>query len=241
MCEAVLFDFGGTLDADGVPWKERALRLYREEGVAASPEAFDPLFYRADDALVGALPPRCSLLETATRLFAAVTEELRPGDHELARRVTERFVADIARHAATSASILSRLRSRYRLGLVSNFYGNLSAVCDDLGLSRFFGVIIDSTTVGHSKPDPRIFEMALAGLGVAAQDAVFVGDSLRRDMAGARGVGMPHVWLVGEGETASRACCPGDPIIRSLDELEALLGSPTASAGDPSILPRALA
>ena len=36
--KAVLFDFGGTLDADGVPWKERVARLYRDEGVSIEPE-----------------------------------------------------------------------------------------------------------------------------------------------------------------------------------------------------------
>jgi FMN phosphatase YigB (HAD superfamily) len=241
MREAVLFDFGGTLDADGVPWKARALRLYRDAGVAASPEVFDPIFYRADDALVGALPARCSLRETVTRLFGAVTEALRPGDRDLTRRVTDRFVADVERHAAVSASVLSRLRGRYRLGLVSNFYGNLTAVCDDVGLSAFFNVIVDSTQVGHSKPDPRIFETALAALGVSPRDAVFVGDSLRRDMAGARGLGMSHVWLAAEGETATSACCPGDPVIRSLGELDRLLGSSEESTRERPTHPRALA
>ncbi len=33
---SVLFDFGGTLDADGIPWKERFFRLYQAEGLALS-------------------------------------------------------------------------------------------------------------------------------------------------------------------------------------------------------------
>jgi len=55
-CTAVLFDFGGTLDADGVPWRERFRRLFRQEGVDIAPEAFDRAFYAADDALLGAIP-----------------------------------------------------------------------------------------------------------------------------------------------------------------------------------------
>ena len=53
--ETVLFDFGGTLDSDGVAWKERFFALYRSEGLDLSAEAFAPAFYAADDALVGAL------------------------------------------------------------------------------------------------------------------------------------------------------------------------------------------
>src|SRR2546428_593293 len=53
---AVLFDFGGTLDADGLAWKERVYRLFRDEGVAVERERFDPLFHPAADPLVGDSP-----------------------------------------------------------------------------------------------------------------------------------------------------------------------------------------
>ena len=64
---AVLFDFGGTLDADGLAWKERVYRLFREEGVAVERERFDPLFHAADDALVGTLSPTTSFDATVAR------------------------------------------------------------------------------------------------------------------------------------------------------------------------------
>jgi putative hydrolase of the HAD superfamily len=216
---AVLFDFGGTLDAAGVPWKERAYRLYRGAGVSPAHEGFDPVFYRVDDGLVGALDRATSFRETVTRLFAGLTDALAPGQTELASALTERFLADAAHHAKQSAAVLAGLRPRYRLGVVSNFYGNLATVCDDLGLMPFLDVVVDSECVGCSKPDRRIFDHALQALGVAAQDATFVGDSPTRDMAGARDLGMRHIWLVGEGETAPAPCCAGDPVIRSLDEL----------------------
>src|SRR5262249_60634097 len=73
---------------------------------------------------------------------------------------------------------------RYRLGVVSNFYGNLARVCDDAGIQSFFQVLVDSTEAGCLKPDPRIFQRALTALGVPASAATFVGDSLPRDMAG---------------------------------------------------------
>src|SRR5207245_5943751 len=73
------------------------------------------------------------------------------------------------------------------------------------------------------KPDPRIFRHALDGLGVESGDATFVGDSPSRDMAGARGVGMAHIWLVGEATWHPPPCCPGDRVIRSLGELRGLL------------------
>src|SRR5207245_8160821 len=111
----------------------------------------------------------------------------------------------------------------YRLGIVSNFYGNLTRVCEDAGLRSYFSVLVDSAQLGCEKPDPRIFQHALQALGVPASAATFVGDSLPRDMAGARGVGMRHIWLAGAEPSADGPCCRGDRQIRSLRELEAIL------------------
>jgi putative hydrolase of the HAD superfamily len=222
---ALLFDFGGTLDADGISWRDRVFRLYREAGVTVTAEEFAPHFYRADDGLVGALPATCSLDETVARLFTGLTATLCPGvPPGLATRLAGHFVDDVRRHARASAAILAGLRPRYHLGLVSNFYGNLETVGADLALTPLLGVMVDSTRVGVTKPDPRIFKTALAALGVGAEDALFIGDSLPRDMRGARDIGMPHVWLAGPGEPRTTgACCADDRVIRTLAELPGLL------------------
>jgi HAD superfamily hydrolase (TIGR01549 family) len=220
---AVLFDFGGTLDADGVPWKERFFRLYCAEGISISHELFDPIFYAADDTLVGAIPITLPFRDTVRRVAAAVTRRLDIADEEaLAERVTTAFVDDTMASARQNIPLLARLAGRFRLGVVSNFYGNLVTVCDDVGVRPFFGVIVDSVWAGCTKPDPRIFRRAMEGLRVSPAEATFVGDSMARDMAGARAAGMPHVWL--SGEAGGLVCCAGDRTIRTLKELEDVLG-----------------
>ena len=72
-------------------------------------------------------------------------------------------------------------------------------------------MIADSTAVGWTKPDPRIFRHALDALGVSPEDAAFVGDSRPRDMEGARALAMPHVWLVDAGGGAGPAVLSGRP------------------------------
>ena len=223
MSAAVLFDFGGTLDADGVAWKERFFRLYLDEGVDVARERFDPVFYAADDALVGTIPATLPLEATVERLASAVTEALRPGDRDLAGRVAGRFLESAREQLERNRPMLERLADRYALGIVSNFYGNLATVCDNLRLRPVFRVVVDSTQVGFTKPDPRIFRTAVEALGVPLGASVFVGDSFARDMAGARAVGMPHVWLVEDRAPRGPACCPGDRVVRSLREVEALL------------------
>ena len=220
---ALLFDLGGTLDADGVPWKERFRRLYHAHGVTADDSVFDPVFYAADDALLGALPPGCGLRETVGRLTAGVSAGLGGVEPAVTARVAEGFLEASLAHLARNRPLLDRLQKSYRLGLVSNFYGNLDAVCEETGMKGVFDVVVDSTRVRCTKPEARIFRHALEALGVTSADATFVGDSASRDMAGARGVGMRHVWLTEDLGRAPRPCCPGDPVICRLTALEGVL------------------
>jgi len=216
---AVLFDFGGTLDANGVAWKERFFRLYRDEGIKITSKCFDRVFYAADDALVGAVPATLSLRGTVVRLVQSVTQALGWRDLALAERIAQRFLKESSDRLSTNAVLLSRLSRRYRLGVVSNFYGNLAVICHEVGLTPFLTVVVDSACVGCLKPDPRIFFRALAELRAVPAQALFVGDSLRRDMAGARAVGMPHVWLTTEPSLEEGPCCPDDRVVHTLDEL----------------------
>ena len=215
---AILFDFGGTLDGTAVTWRERMFRLCRAEGVGMTPDQFDPVFYRADDALVRAIPDTLSFAETVQRLTAGVGAALELSDGAV-ERVARRFVDDATRAVESNVALLSELSRRYRLGIVSNFYGNLETVCADLGLGPLFGVIVDSALVGWTKPDARIFTHALEALDLEPDEAVFVGDSPSRDMAGARDVGMAHIWLTGDAAPPPEPCCPGDLVIQSLAEL----------------------
>jgi putative hydrolase of the HAD superfamily len=220
---AVLFDFGGTLDADGVAWKERFHRFFAAEGMDAPPARFDPVFYAVDDALVGAVPETLSLEATVLRVAVGVAAALRPDDRALSSRVAARFLADAHARFEINALVLERLSQRYRLGIVSNFYGNLPTVCDNAKVRRYFGVIVDSAQVGFLKPDPRIFLAAVETLGIKPSRTVMVGDSLARDMAGARAAGMAHIWLAPDPARQGPPCCRDDRVIRSLHEVEGLL------------------
>jgi putative hydrolase of the HAD superfamily len=220
-CRAILLDFGGTLDADGLPWKERMRRLYLVSGLAVPPEPFDAAFHAADDSLVGAVERGLGLAATVDRLVAGVHRGLGLSDDGLAEVIARQFAEDTLGHAGSRGPLLRALGRRYRLAIVSNFYGNLEAVCEEAGIRSCFATIVDSEVAGFRKPDPRIFRAALDAIGVAPEEAVFVGDSRPRDMAGARAIGMPHVWLA--AGTRGAPCCPDDRVICALGELEEML------------------
>ncbi len=221
--QGILFDFGGTLDADGLTWKERFYRLFREEHLSIAPAAFDPHFYAADDALVRTLPETLGLRDSVGRLARDLAARLGLDAGGAGGRVAARFLDDALARLDANRAVLGRLRERYRLGVVSNFYGNLEAVCDDAGIRPLFDVIVDSARVGYTKPDARIFRCAVDALGLTFAQAMFVGDSPTRDMAGARAVGMTHVWLVEADGSARTPCCGDDRVIHTLKDLEGLL------------------
>jgi putative hydrolase of the HAD superfamily len=231
--ETLLFDFGGTLDSDGVAWKERFHALYQAEGLDLSAEAFAPAFYAADDALVGALAPTTGLKGTVDALTANLEVELARRDNGTGgegidaargRRVASRFLSEMSAAFARNGPVLKVLSERYRLGVVSNFYGNLEAVCESAGLAPLFGVMTDSQRVGVEKPEPAIFRAALAALQASAETTVMVGDSLRRDYEGARRSGLGFIWIATEDVQAIELDSAADrSVFASVNELPDLL------------------
>lgn len=91
---------------------------------------------------------------------------------------------------------LDVLRERgYRLGVVSNADGRMPALLAQVGLADRFEFVIDSHLVGVTKPDPRIFHLAVERLGLSAGACVYVGDLYAVDVVGARGAGLQPVLL----------------------------------------------
>ncbi len=217
--KSILFDFGGTLDGDGVAWLDRFYPLYKEAGVSVSQENFNRAFYDSDDLLAARFPLKGQSLErTLSWQVRCVLEALAPDKAWVGEQVVERFLEDCRRHFRRNRPILERLRRRYRLGVVSNFYGNLESVLASEGLSGLFEAVADSGSLGVSKPSAEIFLHALSRLEASPQEALMVGDSIPRDMKGAEALAMPHALL---GHPEAR-CCPGAWALKSLPDLEAL-------------------
>lgn len=97
------------------------------------------------------------------------------------------------------------LRARgYRTALITN---NIKEFSDGwramIPVDELFEVIVDSSSVGMRKPDPRIYQLALDQLGVAATRSVFLDDAAG-NIAAARALGM-HAILVEDDHTTAFA------------------------------------
>ena len=217
----MLFDYGGTLDSDGTTWIERFYPIYKENGVVAERSRFDRAFYDADDALPGRFALDGLNLEQTLRLqVRGVLDALAPAQADLTERIAGRFTEDSRSQFRRLAPVLERLASRYRLGVVSNFYGNLDGILRAEGLSSLFAVVADSGVLGVTKPDPEIFLHAARVLGTPPEECVMVGDSVPRDIKGAAAAGMKKALVC----AAAQAPDAGqDWTVRTVAELEAVL------------------
>ena len=106
----------------------------------------------------------------------------------------------------------------FKLGLLSN--GNTyPKYC---GLDERFDFVIFAQDVQVEKPHPRIFEITAERAGCELTEMLHVGDSLKNDVAGARNVGAPSVWLNREGGPNNTEIQP-DYEVASLTEIPAIL------------------
>lgn len=202
--EAVVFDIGGVFL---VPNGPSVRTWFGEEGivVAGDDDAYlrahyegvralavledgaetDPAFWRHyDRAYLGAIGVTEDRLEEAHAAFSrfAATPALKLWSGVVAHNV-EGFTRIVESGVPTA--------------IVSNNDGTAEAqllehrICQ-VGPGELPSVacIVDSTVVGVSKPDPAIFRPALAALGVAAAQALYVGDTVHADVAGARAAGL---------------------------------------------------
>ena len=209
MLEAVLFDWGDTL----MRWAFDAELL--EAGHVAGLEAIgrpaDPaLTARFRDTYLPKFfePGVVEEVEYPGEVRRLLAEfGIEPSDDELLRFLEAEHAAwgPARQLASTTHALLESLRDRrLKLGLVSNAIDPpelLHRDLEQLGVAQRLDVAVFSSEVGRRKPDPVIFERALDALGVAPERALFVGDRLAADVAGAAALGMKTcqaLWFVAD-------------------------------------------
>jgi HAD superfamily hydrolase (TIGR01509 family) len=112
------------------------------------------------------------------------------------------------------------------IGIVTNGPTEVQyAKLELLGIDRLVDFVLVSEEFGVAKPDPAIFHEALRLAGVRPEEAIFVGDSVEFDMAGARAAGIPTVWLNRQQQPWRDPAPPPTRETRFLAELPHLLGA----------------
>jgi HAD superfamily hydrolase (TIGR01509 family) len=119
-----------------------------------------------------------------------------------------------------TSEALDRLRGAgLKLAVVSNSDGRVEEALVAAGIRDRFEVVLDSALVGVEKPDPAIFRAALTALGVAPEEALYVGDLYDVDVVGARAAGMESVLLVPDAAVPGPECRRFESLVALADDL----------------------
>jgi putative hydrolase of the HAD superfamily len=129
--------------------------------------------------------------------------------------------------------MLDALRRRFPLAVVTDAQsawarGELHKV----GILDYFDPIVVSGDYGYRKPDRRLFQFALDGMGVAAEHALYVGNDMHRDVFGAREAGLTTVMFDSDQGTKEYLDSVPDYRITDYRELLEILGVTTRPSTD---------
>ena len=121
--------------------------------------------------------------------------------------------------------VLDVLRERYPLAVVTDAQSTYArAELHKVGLLDYFDPIVVSGDHGYRKPDRRLFQLALDGMGVAAEHALYVGNDMHRDIFGAQEAGMTTVMVESDQGADVHLDCVPDYTITDLRDLLTILG-----------------
>lgn len=208
--KGIIFDYGGTIDTNSHHWAEVLWSKYVAHQVPVSKEAFREAyvfgerslakypFIRPDHNFHDVLVIKCKLqIEyLAEKRHLPMAENQLQNYASLVADSCYDYVLDVLK---VTRPVVKELASRYKLVLVSNFYGNIQTILKDFGLMGYFTDIVESSVVGVRKPDPAIYQLGVDAMGMEADKVLVVGDSFSKDVLPAKKVGCKVVWLKGEG------------------------------------------
>ncbi len=220
MLKTLFLDAGGVLVHPNWRRVSDTLALH---GVSLPPDALARADLQAKRAIDAPDPPKvASDAERGWLYFNLLLEK-----SGVARSAaTDRAVAELGAYhrehnlwehvPAEVVPALDRLRGGgLRMVVVSNANGTVARMFERLGLRRFFDHVFDSQVEGVEKPDPRFFELALAGSGSRPETTMHVGDLYHVDVVGARRAGIRAALLDPAGLYEGADC----PRYASLAEL----------------------
>lgn len=90
---------------------------------------------------------------------------------------------------------LKKLSRNYKIGVIANQLIGTADRLENFGILKYIDLVIASAEEGVSKPDKRIFEIALERSGCKPENAVMVGDRIDNDIVPAKHIGMKTIWV----------------------------------------------
>ncbi len=206
MLKAVFFDFDGTLADDGIAI-DNALRtacsLIVQKWPDIDPAALEDRYRAASDHAWDNYDRYLRPLESGQAILVSLwkkaLEKFNHHDEDTENRAAETYWQQRlinCRPFPDVVSCLSGLEGRFHLSILTNGASGMQrSKIDATGIAHFFKDIFVGGEFPVGKPEPFIFDKALKRAGCQPYQAIYVGDSLLHDVAGANNSGIHSVWL----------------------------------------------
>ncbi len=225
--KAILFDFGGTIDTEGIHWSEKFWDAYQKLNISVNKSNYEKAFVSAEPVMLsGIIKSDSTFYNTLLQQVLSQLKYLKKNSYlsgefneeKTAKTIVDICYADVKETIKRNKILLEELNKSYILGLVSNFYGNIESVLKEFDIDHLFYAVVDSGVIGIRKPDPEIFRISIAKLNVEANETYMVGDSYSRDIAPAKSIGCKTIWLDGRSYSRPAETNAADFTVRSLEE-----------------------
>jgi FMN phosphatase YigB (HAD superfamily) len=223
MIRGLLFDYGGTIDTNGLHWGYVLETSYKKFDLDVPHDLFSKAYAFGERSLAinAVVKPSHNFHDVLSLKIGQQFQFLKDNGLEL----DTSFVRLIADHCNAFAldtvekakPVLEDLVSDYPLVMVSNFYGNLNTVLEVFGIRHLFKSVVESAVVGVRKPDPAIYALGVKELGFKPEECLVVGDSFSKDIVPGKEVGCKTVWIKGESWNEDVTRVVTNPVVSDVE------------------------
>ena len=214
----VVFDLDNTLVDRDMAFQRSLDRLFREYPPTPTKRQYQHIL-RIDRS---GRNSRKELLEYLAQNFVQL-----PRNPEIIWNLLSRLATEITPVPAIH-KMLQRLAKEYTLCLISNGSSSMQRTkLEHSDLGKFFELILISGEHGISKPDSRLFKMAIRHFRIGRSKTVMIGDDLERDIKPARRLGIKTIWVKGKPKVWHSKYCPSKELGWTQDQNHRMIESVT--------------
>jgi len=200
--KGLFFDFGGTIVTDESDHRLHLMmtrEIVKRYRLNLTPEEVDAFFNGFVKARLLTSHEKWPIIINAyknafTILLTANKIHIDEGDLQYFENLYLRLHKNYTEPFPNAIDVLRELFSEFYMAIISDIDNNIIfPILEKLNILNLFKHITTSEEVGVGKPNPKIFEVALNKAGLKPENSVYIGNSLRHDVEGARKIGMDYI------------------------------------------------
>ena len=161
--KAIILDYGGTIDTNGVHWSAVLRNAYDTLKIPVDEPNFRNAYIHAERTLATnhIIKPHHNfwhvlrLKATEQIKFLIAQEILKPEEISLSLSIADWCYAYAQMATNIAIPILKQIAEIRPLVLVTNFYGNINAVLEDFHLKTYFPLVINRQRPAYASPIRR--------------------------------------------------------------------------------------